>query len=822
MSATDLPPTDTPPTDQDSLQGPGPNRLVAMLVDPRGLQALMLAGGGLLSLGLVLWLFVIGVFDEPLPAAVGLGVANFALLGLGVAVCLRTRYRLAGRATAMLACLLLPLNLWFYDAQGLVTLAGGGNLWIPALIGCVVYAGVARWLRDSLFVYAFAAGVAMTGLVFLADGDVGHFWEVLAPSTLLVTLGVAAIHAERLFPTAQADAPDDPFTRQNFGLAFFRAGHTLLASGLVVLLAGRFAGRFYETLFAHLEWFTQPDVSLVGQVKLAACGLTLAGAYAYAYSHRFVARGHRFVVMAALCLAWCALIGVDLAGIELTETLAASLLGAVAIACRVAGRWLTTQNEDEESGADSRATDRVAGVAATAALTLVLVQLFRALLVGSAGPLGFDFGLGYIAAAGLATAATWLGARRSVSQSRFVAPALASVALAIGVAACLPQFSAGAWLVPAGAFAAAGWGAAARLRSGRDEAIALAGGAETSAWLVGALVTPMVVDAPNLATMATSGLLTAAFAMAAVGPRRERLAVAAVLAAVATGWQAVVVYQIGACTPLVVLSGVSLVLIALERIGKGPAVGVAARIGLVLSATAGVLLAGNRLLAGEVAWPLLGMVAAQAVMSGLAVTLSRPQQGRRALAALGVGQVAVAGLLLNTLSVLTFGQRIEVFAAAVGVGLVVAGLIGWRREAEEGEAADSLTDFNLWAGSLLATAPLTIGLVATRLFGGDPGWIALHEVGVLAIGLVLVGVGALCRLRATTLAGVGSLAVYLFSLATLLQMPDQLQNVAVYLMAGGGAVFAVAILLSVYRDRLLALPDRIREGEGVFAVLKWR
>src|SRR5690606_16829811 len=187
--------------------------------DPRSLQALMLGGGGLLTLGLVLWLTVIGVFDEPLHAAIGLGLANFALLGAGVGLAARTRYRLAGRATAMLACLLLPLNLWFYDAQGLVTLADGGNLWVPALVCCVVYAGVARGLKDSLFVYAFAAGVAMTGLVFLADGDVARFWEVLAPSTLLVSLGVACIHAERFFPIA-TDA-DEPFSRQNFGLAFF-------------------------------------------------------------------------------------------------------------------------------------------------------------------------------------------------------------------------------------------------------------------------------------------------------------------------------------------------------------------------------------------------------------------------------------------------------------------------------------------------------------------------------------------------------------------------------------------------------------------------
>jgi hypothetical protein len=42
------------------------------------------------------------------------------------------------------------------------------------------------------------------------------------------------------------------------------------------------------------------------------------------------------------------------------------------------------------------------------------------------------------------------------------------------------------------------------------------------------------------------------------------------------------------------------------------------------------------------------------------------------------------------------------------------------------------------------------------------------------------------------------------------------------MIAGGGALFGGAVLLSVYRDRLLALPDKVSRGEGVFAVLKWR
>jgi len=42
------------------------------------------------------------------------------------------------------------------------------------------------------------------------------------------------------------------------------------------------------------------------------------------------------------------------------------------------------------------------------------------------------------------------------------------------------------------------------------------------------------------------------------------------------------------------------------------------------------------------------------------------------------------------------------------------------------------------------------------------------------------------------------------------------------MMVGGGLFFSIAVLLSVYRDRLLSIPQRIQEGEGVFRIFKWR
>lgn len=808
---------------------PSKLRLSQLLLDPRGLHALMASGGGLLALGLVIWLAVNGLFDHPLHAAIGLGAANFALLGGGVWVAAKTRYRTAGRATAMLACLVMPLNLWFYDAQGLVTLAGGGSLWVAALVCCIVYAGVARVLKDSLFVYAFTAGAAMTGLLFLADGNIGHFWEVLAPSTLLVVLGVVCIHAERLFPKTAAHEANAAFTRDDFGRAFLRAGHVLLASGLGVLFAGRLVGRFYDAMFADLGWFDAPHVATVASVKLAALILALVGTYSYGYS-RFIASddGRRYTLSAALSLAWSGVIGIDLLGFEFTEVLLVGLLGALAVACELLiGKLPVGAQKGEAKGEVDGMFDAASRLLRATGLALLLLQLMRGVWMPGVEIIGFEFTWGYVAAAATMLVAQAIAAFRqggeTASPNRWSAVCLSAIALTGGAVSLLPVAAFGqsaALILAMAAVAAVASGKA--LTRPDDHRAALLCGAEACGWLLVLLLAPYAAFAASLATLAATATLAGVFVAVSTDDKRYAGVVAALLAA-AAAWQAIFLFHIGIHLALVSFSTVSLIAIALDRLELLHRIGGAGRIGLILAATAGGLLAGNRLLAGETTWQLLGLVSGQALVTGVAVLLSKRDQGRDGLIALCAAQVVVAALVVNTLSVLSLGQKLELFSVVVGSALVVAGLIGWRREAaRESGGSDRLTDANLWIGSLLAATPITIGLVMTRLLGGAPWWIAFHELGVLTVGLALVGVGVLCRLRATTLTGVASLTVYVFSLATLLQVPDQLQNVAVYLMAGGGAVFGSAVLMSVYRDRLLAIPERIREGEGVFAVLKWR
>ena len=92
--------------------------MLEIILDPRTIQWLLGLGGVLLVLGLVIWLATLGVFKNPVVVAVALGIGNAAVLVGGWAIIRFTRYQTAGRAITLLACLVMPLNLWFYHAQG--------------------------------------------------------------------------------------------------------------------------------------------------------------------------------------------------------------------------------------------------------------------------------------------------------------------------------------------------------------------------------------------------------------------------------------------------------------------------------------------------------------------------------------------------------------------------------------------------------------------------------------------------------------------------------------------------------------------------------
>jgi hypothetical protein len=139
----------------------------------------------------------------------------------------------------------------------------------------------------------------------------------------------------------------------------------------------------------------------------------------------------------------------------------------------------------------------------------------------------------------------------------------------------------------------------------------------------------------------------------------------------------------------------------------------------------------------------------------------------------------------------------------------------WYREQDR--HSDSAS-FCLLLGSLLAGCPLAIAAIGNR-FWFDISLV--DEFGLATVSVLMFVTGFMCRLRAPTLVGGFLLVVHLAMLVVSAGMRAQLA-VGVYLSAGGAAIFAVGVLLSIYRDSLLQLPKQIRSHAGVFSVLAWR
>ncbi len=93
---------------------------------------------------------------------------------------------------------------------------------------------------------------------------------------------------------------------------------------------------------------------------------------------------------------------------------------------------------------------------------------------------------------------------------------------------------------------------------------------------------------------------------------------------------------------------------------------------------------------------------------------------------------------------------------------------------------------------------------------------------MLAAGVLLLATGFMLQIRSTTLTGAGLLAIYLVTLVLYINMLENVQMAAIWMTIGGGAIFGTGILLSVYRERLLTLPDQVKRREGIFKVLGWR
>jgi hypothetical protein len=807
-----------------------------ILLDPRTIQWLLVFGGALLVIGLVIWLAAIGFFENPLTVAVALGIANAGVLGAGWWVIARTRYQTAGRALTLLACLVMPLNLCFYHAQGLLTF--GDHLWIPALVCCVLYAASALVLRDHLFVYVLLGGIALTGLLIL--GDMHKFEEIAAPSALLVLLGLIAIHAERAFPEGEG-----PFSRQGFGMAFFWSGHALLAGGLLLLLGGHLAGWLYRPFFQFHGVAEPPVIWTDPALQLLSVVLVLLSTYAYFYSDVVVRRVGVYVYLGVFTLLWAEVLIIRLLGVTVPMEAVIAVLAGTALVLNLlqatAARTSTTL---------ARTIPPLGIFLSALPVVLGVLLHYRATsaLIHDAWPYRMTWG--YVGAMLLTAVACRVGAYLCrytlpwVATVYFFGTAAATLAAA---AALLALVGVPSWDKQAAILI---WVPilyliASRLYRGHtaEQPLVWAAHAATGFMIAGVITTSLnltqqvtpISESPLNLMLALFCAEAALFYGLASGLRKEGWTVyPATAMACGAIWQLFLYWDVSAeyYTLAFALLGFGLLvayrLAVLERVDKRGLAAAAfssANALLSLAFVAAALLALSRIASEQARWSLVPLLLTLAVLSLAAAGLVRHPAWRPWYVVMSVAEALLMFVVLEVLSELTVWQKAEIFASAVGVLLLVVGHVGWYREQVPDAARQSDTvSLALFFGSVLTGLPLAIAVLIYRgMYRGGPhdfSW--PNEVGMLVAGVLMLGTGFIFQLRSTTLCGALLLVVYVLTLPLLMHDLNNVQAAALGIAIGGGVVFGLGLLLSVYRDRLLALPEKIKRREGVFRVLSWR
>jgi hypothetical protein len=802
--------------------------ILEILLDPRSIQWLLASGGVLLVVGLVIWLASLGVFKNTLVVATCLGAGTLVVLGGGCAIVKLTRHQLAGRALALLACLVMPLNLWFYHAHGLVTLEG--HLWLAALVCCVLYAMAAAILEDPVFVYVLMGGVAMTGCLILAD--LHKLMQVAAPSTLLVALGLISLHAERAFAEGEG-----PFSRKQFGMACFWSAQALLGAGLLLLLGAQLAG----WIPMGMSWLDQrPTIVTDPTQRLLAIGLVLAGAYAYLYSDLVVRRVGVYVYISAFMLLWAELLVIDLTSLTHHPSGLIGILALTSLAVNLVQVIVLGRGASESSSKLARPLPTLGLLLSSVPVLLGIILHMRATRLDFYHVWPYSVTWAYVGAMALTAICCRVSAYlHERSMPRLAAAYLAATAAAtlVGAAGLLSMWGLKAWPVQSPLLMVIPilYLVASRLYDGRPSQRPLAEVAHGATVLLllsvafSALnltqrVEPVVGLQTNLLLSlfcAEAAIFYAAAAILYSGGTNVYLATAMACGAV---WQLLNFWSVRAeyyCVTFAVLGTVLLAayrLAAWERVARPALVLAAFRCAnalMSISFVAAALMTLSRLALDHTDWSLAILLAVFSLLGLLAAGIVAHSGFRRWYVAVAIAEAALTFITVQKQIHLSPWQNIELFCVAVGLILLTFGYGLWYREQESQSDAAS---FCLLFGSLLAGVPLAIAAIVNR-FWYDISLI--DELGLATVSILMFVTGFLCRLRATTLVGGSLLAIHLAMLLVFAGMRAQLA-VGVYLAIGGAVIFALGVLLSIYRDRLLALPQRIRHHEGVFGVLAWR
>ncbi len=809
--------------------------LLEIILDPRSIQCLLGLGGALMVVGLVILLWINNYFTPPVMAGM-LAIGNILLLAAGLATIHYTRYQMAGKALALLSCLVMPLNLWYCHANNLITI--DGNLWMCAVLISGLYAVAAVILKDELFVYVFSAGVAMTGMLFLADMQPSpqRFWEIASPATMLVVLGLIGIHLERAF-----EAGDGPFTRAKFGMAFFWSGHVQLAVGLTLLLSAQVAGDWlypywFKPVFDELQAIPSP---VCGRLRWLALVLVLAGTYAYVYSDLFVRKRGIFIHIAAFTVLWAEVLTVQILNLRLGVDAIIAILAATSLLSHLAKFFLGKDNQYTRS---LPVFGLLLGLLPVLTGIVVYLDHFGLQAVWHDEPPRWAF----VGAMLLTAVACRVGAYlyRNTSHTLITWYFFATgAATMIAAVATLSAVGLNRWQshAPVMMLIPIAYLVAAKFYGEQASAKPLLWVAHTAAgvMLISSLASAFEAfsDGSDNQTLHLSLALFFAEASVFYGLatwfRRQPWCIyMSSFMASAAFWQVLAWFALGTQAYILVFAVIGLgMLLAyrlslLEQTAAAPlaeALFQSANAVLSLSFISSVLYGLSRIASEEMSgggegvihWEFAGFCLVMLGISALAILITQHPAGRRWYVVTTVGQAVVLLLAVHKLIDLNPWQQMELLAVMIGILLLGIGHYGWYREQDQ---QSDLVSTSLLFGAILASVPLAI---ATWIDRGHNVFYPVNEFGFLFISVALLATGILFQLKSTTMVGGTMTALYFATL--LLFIPwGRLNAVALAITIGGGFIFGSGLILAFFRDRLLTLPERIKQREGVFRIFNWR
>jgi hypothetical protein len=804
------------------------------LLDPRSIQWMLMLGGGLVVLGLVILLVSLGFFQNKETVAIAMGIGSLAILGGGWYVTLKTRYHTAGQALTFLGCVVAPLNLWFYHAQGLIRV--DENLWMGGVVCCLIYIATVYVLRDPLFMYAVELGATLTAMLLLAD--LGWFADTTYQCLFLVSMGLASIHFERAFPPG----PDGTFTRERFGMPLFWSGHAQLALGLLILLGTQAAGWLFRPYRHFWNWTWAGNT--VSQHWELAGAIWLAGVYGYLYSDLVVRRVGIYTYIAAFCLL--------MSEISFVWRLEAEGVIAVLAATALAANLIRQQFKDTNEKVNRAVPPLALGLSALPVLLGVIIHLraTSVLFVGtsfaSTGGPWFVAAMVFVALCNRASAFLFRRDEPTTSAVYFFFSAGSAIVAAAGllqICEVTNGLTQAAWLM----LIPIAYLIGARLWMGHSPERPLVWVSHTASAVI--LVPVLLASAYILGESVFSSvyghldnlMLGIVFSEAAVfytlaGIFRKRSAnvyFAAASTCIAL-WQFIKYGDLigdAYYTMLYAVLGLAVLAagraLGLEEVqafneygdpkrsmrGRGLALFQSGS-AILCVALLGAFFQGLANLTGQqVDWPRFYAMSLATIVSYVAITIVPTRDWRRLY---WTTSLALTGLCCLTLLVklgLTLPQKIEIFCVVIGIALIIGGYIGRFRETDA-DASDGLV-MGLWTGSLLVAFPLAIAVCFWRFYQGDPSW--QDELAIVVLTILMLVTGFSWRVQATTVIGGGTLFLYLCQFVY-----SPARGPGTYLAIGGAVVFGFGLVLSMYRDKLLALPDRIAKREGVFQIMGWK